>query len=485
MSKAPLQPHRYEQLAKQLAGQIQAGRYRPGDKIPGTRLLAETHGVSINTVLQAQKLLENQGLIEAVPRSGFFVKWRAEEPAPLVKGPTKSQLKPILVEHQRLALDLIQATGSKTLVQLGAALPHESYFPGQELQRIAARISRNQDTGFMRYEVPPGLPSLCESLALRMLGYGCDVSAADILITNGCHEALIIALKCVADPGDVVLLESPTYYGLLQVVDTLGLRAVEIPCHPESGMDLGRVKDACQQWNVKACIVVSNFSNPLGSCPDKAQKQSLLSLLNDFNVPLVEDDIYGDLAFDGHRPTPYKHFATADTDGEVLYCSSFSKSVSPGLRVGWLSPGRYAEKAAYLKFTQNIASATLNQQVLDEYLRTGGMDRHVRKIRHHYATSVSQSIDLIKATFPNGTRTSQPRGGFVLWVQLPGEFDTAELYQKALAHKISIAPGYLFSSDQRFKNYFRINCAIPWESILFPALQTLARLLNESQQAKT
>lgn len=475
MDAPHFQLHRYEQLAEQLTRQIQAGRYSPGEKIPGTRVLAETHGVSINTVLQAQKLLENQGMIEAVPRSGFFVKWRGEDAAQLVKSPAKATLKPILVKRQRLALDLIQATGSKTMVQLGAALPHESYFPGQELQRIAARISRADDTGFMRYEVPPGLPSLCESLALRMLSYGCEVSAADILITNGCHEALIIALKCVAEPGDVVLLESPTYYGLLQVIDTLGLRAVEIPCHPESGMELDKVEDACRQWDVKACIVVSNFSNPLGSCPDNNQKQALLSLLNNFDVPLVEDDIYGDLAFDGHRPAPYKHF---DTTGEVLYCSSFSKSVSPGLRVGWLSPGRYTEKAAYLKFTQNIASATLNQRVLDEYLRNGGMDKHVRKIRRRYAANIGQCIDLIQMTFPPGTRTSRPQGGFVLWVQLPGEFDTTELYQKALEYKISIAPGYLFSSDQRFKHHFRINCALPWESMLSPALHTLGRLLD-------
>ena len=467
--------HRYEQVADQLHGQIRAGLYKPGEKIPGTRLLAEKHGVSINTILQAQKLLENQGLIEAVSRSGFFVKWRSEETAQLVKNQNKYRLKPILIQRQRLALDLIQATGSKSMVQLGAALPHESYFPSQELQRLMSRITRRRDLGFMRYEVPPGLPSLCESLAHRMLGYGCDVDAADILITNGCHEALSIALKCVAESGDVVLLESPTYYGLLQVIDTLGLRAIEIPCHPDTGIDLDKVKNACQQWDIKACIVVSNFSNPLGSCPDDAQKQALLSILNTFDVPLVEDDIYGDLAFDGHRPSPYKRF---DTTGEVLYCSSFSKSVSPGLRVGWLAPGRYMEKAAYLKFTQNIASPTLNQMLLDEYLRNGGMDKHVRKIRRSYAANIGQCIDLIKATFPVGTRTSQPQGGFVLWVQLPEGFDTTVLYQSALRQKISIAPGYLFSSDQRFSNYFRINCALPWQSILAPAIRSLGKLLR-------
>lgn len=469
------QLHRYEEVAEQLMKLIQSGHYKANEKIPGTRLLAEHYNVSVNTILQAQKLLENQGLIEAVPRSGFFVKWRSTPAQELVKSQPKTSLKPILIQRQRLALDLIQSTGSKKLIQLGAALPHESYFPAQALHRIAAKVARTQANGLLRYEVPPGLPSLCQALAHRMTGYGCDVDASEVLITNGCHESLSIALKCVADPGDVVLLESPTYYGLLQAVDTLGLRAIEIPCHPESGIDLNKVNDACQKWDVKACIVVSNFSNPLGSCPSTDEKQNLLSLLQKHNVPLVEDDIYGDLAFDGHRPSPYKSF---DTTGEVLYCNSFSKSVSPGLRVGWLSPGRYIEKASYLKFTQNIASSSLNQMMLDEYLRNGNMDKHIRKIRRHYAANISQCIDLIKSNFPDGTRTSQPRGGFVLWIQLPEKFDTTVLYKNALEHKISIAPGFLFSSDQRFKNYFRINCALPWETMLEPAIRLLGKILS-------
>lgn len=469
------QPYRYEQVAEQMARQIRAGRYRRGERIPGTRLLAEMYGVSINTVLQAQKILENQGLIEAIPRSGFFVKGYREDTLKPTRRPGFSQAAPTLVRRQRLALDLLQATGNRALVQLGAALPHDSYFPADELRRIGARVARSGNSGAMCYQVPPGLPSLCESLALRMLGYGCEVAGSEIVITNGCQEALLIALKCVTEPGDVVLLESPVYYGLLQMVDTLGLRAVEIPCEPEYGMDLQEVEAACRQWEVKACVVVGSFSNPMGYCPDNSQKQALVSLLNDFNIPLIEDDIYGDLAFDGHRPFPYKHF---DRSGEILYCSSFSKSVSPGIRVGWLSPGRYAEKAAYLKFTQNIASPAWNQKVLDEYLRNGGADRHIRKIRRIYAVNMGRAVDLIRTTFPEGTRTSQPQGGFVLWVELPEEFDSAELYRRALECHISISPGFLFSCNGQFRHHFRINCALPWDSILEPAIKKLGKLLD-------
>lgn len=475
---APPSSYRYEQISAHIARQIRSGHYQAGEKIPSTRQLAENHGASINTILHVQKLLENQRLIEAKPRSGYFVTRHenASTEKVALKNSTTRRLKPSLIKHQRVVLDLVQATSSKAVMQLGAALPHEEFFPGRALQRIATRLARTQDPGFIRYEVPPGLAPLREALAQRMSGFGCYVDAADILITSGCQEAIAIALKCVTEPGDVVLLESPTYYGLLQMVDTLGLRAIEIPCHPDTGVDLSKVEDACRQWTVKACVLVSNFSNPLGSCPDNTQKKALLSLLNRFNVPLVEDDIYGDLAFNGRRPAPYKQF---DSTGEVLYCNSFSKTVSPGLRVGWLAAGRYAEKAAYLKFTQNIASPSLNQQVLNEYLLTGGVDKHLRKLRAVYAANVKRCIDVIAASFPEDTRTSHPSGGFVVWVELANKVDTAELYHAALQHKISIAPGYLFSSDRRFKNYFRINCALPWESILAPALQILSKLLND------
>ena len=474
-------PYRYETIAEELADQVRAGRFAPGDKIPGTRLLADSFGASINTILQAQKLLENWGLIEAVPRSGFYVKWPAStidglRDAPELKSDRPdAPLKPTLVRHQRLTLEMIEAAGHHDTVQLGTALPHDSFFPSRDLQRIAARIARDRDQGFGHYEIPPGLPSLRESLVQRMLGYGCRVDVADILVTNGCYEALTLALKCVTQPNDVILMESPSYYGLLQVIDALDLRAIPIPCNPDTGINLDKVRSACEKWPVKACLLVSNFSTPLGSCPDDDHKRALLALLREFRVPLVEDDIFGDLGYSGGRPAPYKKF---DRAGEVLYCNSFSKTVAPGLRVGWLAPGRYREKATYLKFAQNIATSTFNQRVLDDYLRRGNVDRHIRKLRRVYAANVTQTIDLIREAFPAGTRVSHPRGGFMLWVKLPESFDTVALYQQALARNIFIAPDKLFSGDPQFHSFLRINCAQPWETALRPALVTLGELLR-------
>lgn len=467
--------YRYEVVAEELAMQIRAGRFQAGERIPGTRLLADSFGVSINTVLQAQKLLENQGLIEAVPRSGFFVRRQLAPIAAIATPGNDTPVKPTLVRHQQLTLDMIQASDSDALVQLGTALPHSSFFPTGELQRIAARVARRSERSFTHYEVPPGLASLRESLAQRMLGYGCRLDASDLMITNGCYEALTLALKSVTQANDVVLIESPGYYGLLQVIDSLDLRAVPIPQHAEQGLDLLEVRRACERWEVKACVLVSNFSPPLGSCPGDQQKQTLLELLASFHVPLVEDDIFGDLTFDGGRPAPYKKF---DQRGEVLYCNSFSKSVAPGLRVGWLAPGRYLNKARYLKFAQNIATPLNNQLILDEYLRTGNVDKHIRKLRRIFASNIAQTVALIREEFPQGTQTSNPLGGFTLWVKLPDTIDTQILHQQALANGIFIAPDKLFSNDNRFHGFLRINCAQPLDSVLKPAINTLAQLMK-------
>jgi DNA-binding transcriptional MocR family regulator len=374
-----------------------------------------------------------------------------------------------------MVLDLLQATGRKDVAQLGAALPDASFFPSGQLRHCALRAARTRAQSLEHYALAPGLPALRETLARKMLGMGCDTRAAELVVTHGCHEAILLSLKAVTKPGDIVALESPTYYGLLQIVDSLNLKALEIPCHEETGMDPQALKKACELWDVKACVVVGNFSNPLGSCPDESRKKALLEILRECDVAMIEDDIYGDLAFDGSRPAPYKKY---DTAGQVLYCSSFSKTVSPGLRTGWVAPGRYLERVRYLKFTQNLANASLDQHILDFYLRTGNLDRHLRKVRNVYAGNIARALELVRSRFPAGTAASHPAGGFVLWIQLPREHSAMQLYEAALEEKISVAPGPLFTTTKRYEHCLRVNCALPWEDELEPALKCLAALVN-------
>lgn len=472
---------RYQYIAEELSKQIQGELYRPGEKIPGTRALAERFGVSINTVLQAQKILENQGLIESVPRSGFFVRWpqkpRQKRHSANDEKP-KLNFKPVpaLVEKQRLVMDLIHATQREDLVQLGAALPDQDFLPSEDIRKALTRAARLKPEVTINYSFPPGSPSLRSLLSKYMLSIGCEISSEDLIITSGCHEATVLALRALTQPNDIVLLESPTFYGMLQAVESLQLKALEIPSDPISGIDLVELEKACERWDAKACILVGNFSNPLGVCPTPAQKMQLLDILNRNEIPLIEDDIYGDLAFDGHRPPPYKSFDKVDN---VLYCSSFSKTLAPGMRVGWIAPGRYYEKINYLKFTQSLGAASLEQAALAQYLLEGSYARHIRRLQRICSNQIARTQEFMLKHCPDGTRISEPKGGFVLWIELPKTYDANRLYTLALENKISIAPGRVFTAGEQFNHCFRLNCAHHWDDVYEATLKRICELIDE------
>ncbi len=463
---------RYEQVATGLAEQIKQGVYLPGERIPGVRKLSEQFSVSISTIVQAHQLLEDRGLIQARPRSGYYVRtsvWRAPEQPAM----TNPRPKPARITGQQMAMQLSQATRQPEMIQLGAAIPHHGFLPTRAINRALLAATRHQQRRSASYEFPPGSTELRQQIARRMLDAGCRVSPAEVLITSGCQEALTLCLRAVAKTGDIIALESPTFYGLLQVVEALGLKALEIPTHPQHGISLDALKLAIEQWPVKACAMVGNFNNPMGYCMPEDNKQALIKLLDQHDIPLIEDDVYGDLAFDHHRPKAAKSF---DTNGNVLYCSSFSKTLSPGLRVGWVVPGKYQEPIEYLKYITSLATPTLPQLAIADFLQRGGYDRYLRQVRGQYAHQVARITRAVSQHFPEGTRVTQPVGGFVIWVELPAGADAMSIFHQALAKGISIAPGPIFSASQKYANFIRINCAQPWDERLEAAIIFLGKL---------
>ena len=501
--------NRYQQLAQKLAEQIRSHQFSPGERITSTRQLAQQHRVSMGTVQRAQQLLEDWGLIEARPRSGYFVRGvvtsALADDAPLPSLTTHFEPTPSLVRNQKMVLELVQRAAQPEVLQLGATLPDPFYLPVKALQKSLSATLRKQsvdsvtsqgvdpqsihkqsihqqrfdkrriDPQLINYQFPPGSLALRQQLARRMALSDCVIKAEDLVITNGCHEALLLALKAVTQPGDIVALESPTYYGLLQVIESLHLKALEIPTDPQQGVSLEALSLACEQWPIKACVLVSNFSNPLGSIASPSRKKDLVELLADHQVPLIEDDVYGDLSFDGRRPAPLKSF---DQTGNVIYCNSFSKTIAPGMRVGWIAPGRHLEQVTYLKFIQSLASPSLEQSALAHFLEHGHYDRHLRKIQAQLGGQVNRIRETLLGHFPSGTQVTQPKGGFVLWVILPASFQASVLHQKALQHNISIAPGELFTNSNKYQNCFRINAAIPWSKRLHDGLILLSELVK-------
>jgi DNA-binding transcriptional MocR family regulator len=465
----------YAMVATRLGDLIGSGVLRAGDRIPSIRRASRQHKISVTTAVQAYLELENRGLIQARPKSGFFVRYR---PHHLLDEPRTSQpdRRALPSESPTLMTKLLDATMRPDVVQFGAGLPHVSLLPVQKLNRMLASAARGAGSSSFQYDMPPGCLALRRTLARRALDWGVKVAPDDIVTTSGCTEALAICLRAVTRPGDTVAVESPTYFGLIQLLEQLGLKALEIPTHPRSGLDLDTLERRAKSQRIAACLVIPNFNNPLGSLMPASAKERLVDILKRREVPLIEDDIYGDLHFGPERPHVVKSY---DTRGLVMLCGSFSKSLAPGYRVGWMIPGRFFEKAKNLKFTSTGATATLSQLALADYLANGGYDHHLRSLRQALKRQVQQVSHAIAESFPRGIKMTRPAGGLVLWVELPARVDALRLHTKALAEKISIAPGPMFSPRQGYQNFIRISCGEPWSPKIERALGVLAYLVKQ------
>jgi DNA-binding transcriptional MocR family regulator len=445
---------RYQELAEGIAELIHRGTYPPGTRIPSVRQMSQQQTLSLSTVLQAYSLLERRGLIQSRPQSGYYVRARTEErlPEPEISSP---QRDPSLVSLHELVMMLMRDSTNPNLVQLGAALPHLDSRLIQAINHNITKIIRQQGANAHQYQFRPGLDALRVQIARRMVNAGCHLSPADILITSGGTEAIDLSLHAVCRPGDIVALESPSYFGTLQTLEVHGLRALEIPTHPRDGISLEALEFAMEHNPIRAVFVISNFNNPLGSKIPDERKKALVELLAKHEIPLIENDVSGELYSGEKRPLVCKAF---DTKGLVILVSSFSKDISPGLRLGWVAPGRYSAEVEWLKFTLS-PSPVLAQMAVAELLEGGGYDQHLRRIRREYARNVELMSDAVMRYFPEGTRLTRPTGGFILWVQLPEKVDSLALYKMALQSGITLAPGHVFSATYQFSNFIRLNAA--------------------------
>jgi DNA-binding transcriptional MocR family regulator len=446
---------RYQELADRLVELIQQGTYPPGKRLPSVRQMSKQQGVSVSTVLQAYSVLEAQALIEARPQSGYYVRVQTVErlPEPDISAPRRD---PSQVSLHELIMMLLADTINPNLIQLGTAIPNTDFLPLKKINRILIDKARQNDPTSHQYRFPPGLTSLRTQIAQRAVISGCSLSPSDIVITSGGTEAIDICLHAVTRPGDIVAVESPTYFGTLQSLEIHGLRALEIPTHPREGISLEALEFAIEHNPIRAVMVISNFNNPLGSMIPDEKKKELVQLLERHDIPLIENDVSGEIYFGDKRPMVCKAF---DTKGLVMLFSSFSKDISPGLRVGWIAPGRYRAEVEWLKFTISAAAPTLGQKVVTRFLESGGYEQHLRRIRREYARNVELLSNAVMRYFPEGTRLTRPSGGMVLWVRMPEKVDSLELYRQAKQAGITLAPGYVFSPTQQFPNFIRLNAA--------------------------
>jgi DNA-binding transcriptional MocR family regulator len=466
--------YQYEALANFIAELVGSGALAPGSRVPSLRQITRQRRVSLSTALQAYRLLEDRGLIEARPQSGYYVSHNGamSRAAPAISRPPG---RPVNVSISGLVLSLLEYAGNPALAPLGCAIPSADLLSAGGLDRFLARAARVKGREYNIYTGPKGDPQLRHEIARRALRWGQALSPEDVAITCGCSEAVTLALMSVARPGDIIAVESPTYFGLLHALETLGLKAFELPTDSGAGIDLAALERALDGNAIKACLFSSSFNNPLGSTMSDEKKLAVLALLARHGVPLIEDDIYGDIYFGDERPRP---FMALDRSGATIYCSSFSKTIAPGYRIGWIATSRHMDRVLAHKFALTLCGPALPQAAIADFLSSGGYDNHLRRIRRVFANNIGRMSRAVDRSFPRGTRVSQPAGGFVLWIELPKSVKTRALFQAALDRGVCFAPGDVFSASNRYGNCLRLSCGHPWDARIERAVETLGALAN-------
>ncbi|MDA5533970.1 PLP-dependent aminotransferase family protein [Yersinia mollaretii] len=465
---------RYEQLAQQIRAQIESKVWQAGDKLPSLRESCKQSGLSLMTVVQSYQLLESQGWIVARPQSGYYV---ASRPTQL---PQPQRGKKLHLDEQvdinAFIFDVLQAGKDPAIMPFGSAFPDPSLLLQPRLSRSLASVARKISPQSSVTNLPPGNESLRRNIAQRYAASGMNVSPEEIVITAGAMESLSLSLQAVTQPGDWVVLESPAFYGALQAIERLRLKAIFITTHPQHGMDLDALEQVITQYPIKACWLMTHFQNPLGCTMSWPQKKRLVALLQQNNISLIEDDVYGELYFGAERPLPAK---ALDQHRQILHCSSFSKCLAPGFRVGWVAAGEHAQRIQHLQLMSTVSASVPTQLAIADYLTQGGYDTHLRRLRRLMEQRLNALRQAVVEHFPKNVKISHPAGGYFLWLELEPPFNASELYRRALAQGVSIAPGRMFTTGNQFDHCFRLNASFAWSEQSKQAIQILAQLIRQ------
>jgi DNA-binding transcriptional MocR family regulator len=463
----------YEKLATDIEAQIRRGVFRPGERIPSVRQTSQHRRVSPNTVIHAYLLLESKGVIESRPQSGYFVRLGSVQ---AVTGllPSVPFAVSAKVDVSRLVLSTLRSIGADDAIALGSPYPDPALFPSRKITSYVHAIARRKTQWGVTSELPPGNPELIRQIARRYLENGALIDPSEIVVTMGATEAINLCLQAVAKPGDTVAVESPTFYAMLHAIERMGMRAIEVATDPSTGIDVDALARIMSAQRIAACMVMPNFQNPLGFRMPDDRKRQLVELMTEHDVPIIENDVYHELYFGDVHPGSLKAY---DTEGLVLHCSSFSKSLTSAFRIGWALPGRYREQVEKLKFLNTLTTPSIPQLAIAEYLKSGGYEYHLRRMRKLLTQQASLMRAMVMRFFPEGTRTSQPAGGYVLWIELPAQVDSMRLYQLALEKGITIGPGYMFSTTGSYSNFIRLNYSYAWSSEIEDAVVKLGDLV--------
>jgi DNA-binding transcriptional MocR family regulator len=468
--KVPL----YEEIAKEIISQVELGIYKPGDRIPSLRKISQVKRISINTAKEAYYLLEDRRVIEVRPQSGYFIKHKWPKPPQQIKF-IKNDINPTQVTTSELLQMVSKDLANRDLIQLGVIDINNTILPVKKLNNLLSSQIRKYDSISVSSIQVIGLERLRVQIAKMYAEIGCNFDPDDVYITSGCTEGIILSLLAICKPGHTIAVEMPVFASLLQIIEKLDHKIIGIPSDPESGVSIETLEYALNNNKIDAFISIPNFNNPLGSVLSSERKEKLVRMLSKYDIPIIEDDIYGDLSFSDNRPDVLK---AHDKTGNVILCSSVTKTLAPGYRIGWVIPGKYKEQFESVKIMAHNTASTPIQLVLAEFLENGGYERYLRKIRKIYAVNMAKMAEALGKFFPAGTHVTHPKGGFFLWVEMPENVDSVKLYTEALKEGITIMPGPLFSTSNKFRNCIRLNTAY-WSPKIEEAIKSLGKLVHQ------
>ncbi|KUI99661.1 aminotransferase-like domain-containing protein [Vibrio sp. MEBiC08052] len=460
---------KYQELVDQLKRQIQSGIWNPGDKLPSLRKQSEHTGISLMTVLHAYQLLESQGWVVSQARSGYRV-------APRVK--TKHVQPPQVavssienVDINEFIFEVLQASKNPQLINFGFAYPSPDLYPHYHVTRAFSSAARNMPISNTFNNLPPGNEQLRQLIAKRYAARGIEISPDEIVITAGALEALNLSLQACASAGDWIVVESPTFYGALQSLQRLGLKALSIRTDPVTGIDIDSLERALQTHPVKACWLMSNHQNPLGFTLTDEKKKRIVDILNRYNVALIEDDVYSEL-YEGSEPiTSMKMY---DHTGNTMLCSSFSKSLIAGLRIGWVVAGKRALDIQKLQLMSTFATSAPIQMTLVHYLTSRNYELHLKQLRKRLAERKKKITERLRALLPDEVNIISQKGGYFVWLELPEHLDATYIYDEVLKENVSIAPGKMFSLNDQYNHCIRLNASFELDHHRMRALDILA-----------
>lgn len=470
---------KYQELVDVLKRQIQSGIWSPGDKLPSLRKQCEHTGNSLMTVLHAYQLLESQGWIVSHARSGYRVAPRVKEP-----GVRQTSMAVSSTEHvdiNEIIFEVLQASKNPQLVNFGFAYPSPDLYPRYHVTRALSAAARNMPLSSAFNNLPPGNEQLRSIIAKRYAAKGIEISPDEVVITAGALEALNLSLQACTRPGDWVVVESPTFYGALQSLQRLGLKALSVRTDPTTGIDIDSLERALQTHDVKACWLMSNHQNPLGFTLTDNKKKEIVDILKRYKVVLIEDDVYSEL-YEGTEPV--SSMKMYDDTGNTMLCSSFSKSLIAGLRIGWIVAGKRALEIQKLQLMSTLATSAPIQMTLVHYLTSRNYELHLKQLRKKLAERKKKMTDLLELLLPSDVNIVSQSGGYFVWIEMPKHVDSMQIYRHVLQDNVSITPGKMFSPTEQYNHCIRLNASFELDKHHIRALEVLSKSIVSQISSK-